>query len=114
MPDRALQFQAKPLNFNDSLVPFISSIDARRGPNFALSNVIVAELSGSPDMSVESAIAYIQRMHSDEEFRARMTILSDDEEASWAALREEGFEFTLSELKRGQEAYCQANDLIEK
>jgi len=65
-------------------------------------------------MSVESALAYIKRMHSDEEFRARMTQLSDDEEASWAAMREEGFEFTLSEFKRGQEAYCRENDLIEK
>ncbi len=65
-------------------------------------------------MSLESALAYIRRMHSDEEFRARMTLLSDDEEASWDALREEGFEFTLSEFKRGQEAYCHENDLIEK
>ncbi len=65
-------------------------------------------------MSVESALAYIKRMHADEEFRARMSLLSDDEEASWSALREEGFEFTLSEFKRGQEAYCQQNDLIEK
>jgi predicted ribosomally synthesized peptide with nif11-like leader len=65
-------------------------------------------------MSVDSALAYINRMHTDEEFRARMTLLSEDEEASWAALREEGFEFTLSEFKRGQEAYCRQNDLIEK
>jgi predicted ribosomally synthesized peptide with nif11-like leader len=65
-------------------------------------------------MSVDSALAYINRMHTDEEFRARMTLLSDDEEASWAALRDEGFEFTLSEFKRGQEAYCRQNDLIEK
>jgi predicted ribosomally synthesized peptide with nif11-like leader len=65
-------------------------------------------------MSVESALAYIKHMHSDKEFRQKMAELSDDEEASWAAIREAGYEFTLSEYKRGQEAYCHENELIEK
>jgi predicted ribosomally synthesized peptide with nif11-like leader len=58
-------------------------------------------------MSVESAVAYIKRMHSDKEFREKMSELSDDEEASWAAIGEAGYEFSLSEFKRGQEVYVE-------
>jgi predicted ribosomally synthesized peptide with nif11-like leader len=54
-------------------------------------------------MSVESAIAYIKRMRSDEDFR-RAVNDCDDEPASWALLREHGFEFTKQEFLEAREA----------
>jgi predicted ribosomally synthesized peptide with nif11-like leader len=54
-------------------------------------------------MSVESAVAYIKRMRSDEDFRHKMNELSEDEDASWAAVREAGYEFTMGEFKQAQD-----------
>ncbi len=54
-------------------------------------------------MSVQSAVAYIHRMREDEAFRQLMNETSDDEEACWAILRDNGFSFTLSEFKEAQE-----------
>ena len=42
-------------------------------------------------MSVESAVDYIKRMRSDEDFRKKMNDLSEDEAASWAAIKESPF-----------------------
>ena len=54
-------------------------------------------------MSIESAAAYIRRMRTDEDFRKTINDLSDDEEASWAAIRRAGYEFTLGEFKAAQD-----------
>jgi predicted ribosomally synthesized peptide with nif11-like leader len=63
-------------------------------------------------MSVESAIDYIKRMRSDDDFRARMNELSEDGDASWAAIREAGYEFTMSEFKKGQEVIYEEHGII--
>ncbi|ARN80802.1 Nif11-like leader peptide family natural product precursor [Methylocystis bryophila] len=54
-------------------------------------------------MSVESAVAYIRRMRSDDAFRKGMNEISEDEEGSWAAIREAGYDFTMVEFKRAQD-----------
>ena len=58
-------------------------------------------------MSVESALAHIRRMRSDETYRSELNALSEDEEACWAKARDEGYEFTMAEFK-------QARDMIYK
>lgn len=58
-------------------------------------------------MSVESAVAYIKRMRSDDEFRGKMNDISEDEAASWAAIGEAGYEFTMSEFKQAQDVIYQ-------
>ena len=63
-------------------------------------------------MSVESAVAYIKRMRSDNAFRAKMNEISEDEDASWNAIREAGYEFTMSEFKQGQEVVYEENGII--
>ena len=54
-------------------------------------------------MSVESAVDYIRRMRSDDEFRKKMNEISEDEVASWAAILEAGYEFSMSEFKKAQD-----------
>ena len=54
-------------------------------------------------MSVDSAVEYIRRMRADDDFRHKMNEMSEDEAASWAAVREAGYEFTMSEFKQAQE-----------
>ncbi len=54
-------------------------------------------------MSIESAIAYIKRMRSDEAFRQALNVC-DSEEANWAAVKAAGYDFTMPEFKRAQEA----------
>jgi predicted ribosomally synthesized peptide with nif11-like leader len=63
-------------------------------------------------MSVDSAVAYIKRMRSDHEFRAGMNEISEDEEASWAAVRAAGYEFTMSEFKKAQEVVYEENGIV--
>jgi predicted ribosomally synthesized peptide with nif11-like leader len=63
-------------------------------------------------MSVDSAVAYIKRMRSDHEFRAGMNEISEDEEASWAAVRAAGYEFTMSEFKQAQEVVYEENGIV--
>jgi predicted ribosomally synthesized peptide with nif11-like leader len=63
-------------------------------------------------MSVDSAVAYIKRMRSDNEFRAKMNEISEDEDASWNAVRDAGYEFTMSEFKQGQEVVYEENGII--
>lgn len=58
-------------------------------------------------MSVESALAHIRRMRSDETYRSEMNALSEDEEAVWAKAAAEGYEFTIAEFK-------EARDMIYK
>ncbi len=53
-------------------------------------------------MSVESALAYIKRMRSDEAFRQAVNAF-DGSDASWDYLKENGFEFTVNEFKQAQE-----------
>jgi predicted ribosomally synthesized peptide with nif11-like leader len=54
-------------------------------------------------MSVESAVSYIHRMRSDDDFRQKMNETSEDEAMSWAAVREAGYDFTMSEFKKAQD-----------
>jgi predicted ribosomally synthesized peptide with nif11-like leader len=54
-------------------------------------------------MSVESAIAYIKRMRSDESFR-RTVNNCDDEARNWAFLKENGYEFTREEFLKAKDA----------
>ena len=63
-------------------------------------------------MSVDSAVAYIKRMRSDNDFRAGMNEISEDEEASWAAVRAAGYEFTMSEFKKAQEVVYEENGIV--
>jgi predicted ribosomally synthesized peptide with nif11-like leader len=55
-------------------------------------------------MSVESAIAYITRMREDNEFHHLINAKSDDEEAAWALIREQGYDFTLEEFQKARDA----------
>jgi len=64
-------------------------------------------------MSVESAVEYIKRMRSDDDFRAKMNDLSEDEDASWAAVRAAGYEFTMSEFKQAQEVIYDEHGIIQ-
>jgi predicted ribosomally synthesized peptide with nif11-like leader len=54
-------------------------------------------------MSVESAVEYIRRMRSDDEFRKQMNQISEDEVASWEAIRKGGYEFSMTEFKKAQD-----------
>ena len=62
-------------------------------------------------MSVESAVAYIRQMRSDQDFRKKMNDLSEDEAASWAAIKEAGFEFSMTEFKKAQEVIYEENGI---
>lgn len=62
-------------------------------------------------MSVESAIAYIHRMRSDADFR-RQVNQCGDEDANWAFLRAQGFEFTLPEFKQAQDAVYKEHGIV--
>ena len=55
-------------------------------------------------MSVESAVAYITRMRDDKEFHQAVNALSEDEDASWAFIKDSGYDFTLPEFKDAQDA----------
>ncbi|QGM97530.1 Nif11-like leader peptide family natural product precursor [Methylocystis parvus] len=54
-------------------------------------------------MSVDSAVEYIRRMRSDDDFRKKMNEISDDEDASWAAIRDAGYDFTMIDFKKAQD-----------
>lgn len=54
-------------------------------------------------MSVESAIAYIKRMRSDEAFRHTINE-SEDEQTNWQLLKEHGFEFSMQEFLQAKDA----------
>jgi predicted ribosomally synthesized peptide with nif11-like leader len=54
-------------------------------------------------MSVDSAVAYIKRMRSDDDFRKRMNELSEDDDASWAAIKEAGYDFSMTDFKKAQD-----------
>jgi predicted ribosomally synthesized peptide with nif11-like leader len=54
-------------------------------------------------MSVDSAVAYIRRMQSDQDFRKKMNEISEDEDASWAAIKEAGYEFSMTDFKKAQD-----------
>ena len=54
-------------------------------------------------MSVESAKAYINRMRSDEAFKNLINESAEDEQASWARLKEHGFEFSMAEFRQAQD-----------
>jgi predicted ribosomally synthesized peptide with nif11-like leader len=54
-------------------------------------------------MTVESAIAYIRRMRSDEVFRHEVNHLAEDESAGWALIRQNGYEFTMDEFRAAQD-----------
>lgn len=50
-------------------------------------------------MSVESAKTYITRMRNDEEFRHMINAVSEDEKASWALIKEQGYDFSMQEFQ---------------
>ena len=54
-------------------------------------------------MSVESAVDYIRRMREDAEFRKHLNENSEDEAANWAFVKQQGYEFSLSEFKQAQD-----------
>ena len=54
-------------------------------------------------MSVESAVAYIRRMRGDPDFRKLLNENSEDEAANWAYVKEQGYEFTMSEFREAQD-----------
>jgi len=62
-------------------------------------------------MSVESAVAYIERMRSDEEFRRVLNDNSEDEAANWAFVRDNGYDFTMSEFKQAQDVFYERYDI---
>ncbi len=52
-------------------------------------------------MSIESAIAYMERMREDPVFRSKVNTCENPDE-NWAYLREMGFDFTPDEFKLAQ------------
>ena len=54
-------------------------------------------------MSVESAIAYIKKMRSDESFRSAINAC-EDEQANWLHLKEQGFVFSMQEFLQAKDA----------
>lgn len=61
-------------------------------------------------MSVESALAYIKRMRSDEAFRQAVNAF-DGSDACWDYLKDNGFEFTVNEFKQAQEEIYQEHGI---
>jgi len=53
-------------------------------------------------MSIESALEYIRRMRSDDDFRQTINQF-DGSDAAWDYLKTEGYVFTLQEFKQAQE-----------
>ncbi len=62
-------------------------------------------------MSVESAVDYIKRMRSDDDFRRKMNEISEDEDASWAAIKEAGYEFSMTDFKKAQDVIYEENGI---
>ncbi len=60
-------------------------------------------------MSMQSALAYLDRMRSDETFRRKINTCLD-EAANWEFIRSEGFDFTTEEFKAAlaykEQAFC--------
>ncbi|MDD2770103.1 MAG: Nif11-like leader peptide family natural product precursor [Methylococcus sp.] len=54
-------------------------------------------------MSVESAIAYIKRMRSDEAFRREVNDCVDESE-NWRRLKQLGYEFTMEDFRQAKDA----------
>ncbi len=54
-------------------------------------------------MSVELAVAYIKRMREDAEFRRVLNDNSEDEDANWAFVKANGYDFVMSEFKEAQD-----------
>ncbi len=54
-------------------------------------------------MSVASAVAYIKRMRSDDSFRQTVNSF-DGSDAGWEFLKREGFEFTMEDFRKAQDA----------
>lgn len=54
-------------------------------------------------MSVESAKTYITRMRNDEEFRRMVNAISEDETASWALLKEQGYDFSMQDFQKARD-----------
>ena len=54
-------------------------------------------------MSVEFAIAYITRMREDKDFHRAINEQSEDEAASWALIRANGYDFTMEEFMEAKD-----------
>jgi predicted ribosomally synthesized peptide with nif11-like leader len=62
-------------------------------------------------MTVESAIAYINRMRSDETFRHEVNQFAEDETASWAFIGRNGYQFTMEEFRAAQDEIYREHDI---
>ena len=62
-------------------------------------------------MSVDAAVAYIKRMREDEEFRRLMNETSEDEAAGWAAVKDNGYDFSMDEFKQAQDVIYQEHGI---
>lgn len=54
-------------------------------------------------MTIEAAVRYIKRMRDDAEFRRILNEYSENEAASWAFVKDAGYDFTMSEFKQAQD-----------
>jgi predicted ribosomally synthesized peptide with nif11-like leader len=62
-------------------------------------------------MSVESAIAYIKRMRSDESFRNEINECEDEQE-NWNRLTQQGYEFTMEEFHHAKDAIYKEHGIV--
>lgn len=61
-------------------------------------------------MSIESAVAYLQRMREDDAFRQTMNDF-DGSDAAWSYLREQGFAFSMEEFRKAQDEVYKAHGI---
>ncbi|AGW14904.1 Nif11-like leader peptide family natural product precursor [Megalodesulfovibrio gigas] len=56
-------------------------------------------------MSIDDALAYMKRMREDPAFRTQVQALhdGDDQDAAWAFVKEQGYEFNFSEFLQAQQ-----------
>ena len=57
-----------------------------------------------PSSKTRTGVAYITRMRDGKEFHQAVNALSENEDASWAFIKQSGYGFTLPEFKEAQDA----------
>ena len=62
-------------------------------------------------MSVESAIAYIKRMRSDESFRNEINECEDEQE-NWNRLKQQGYQFTMEEFQQAKDTIYKEHGIV--
>ena len=92
----------------NNIVAFIEDPDGHRIELMQLARCRMPKLPPlsirRPPCPLNSAMAYITRMRDDKEFHQAVNELSEDEDASWAFIKESGYDFTLAEFKEAQDA----------